>query len=188
LLDIEHPPTYGPLDHFDYYFEHKRQQIDAMWHAKSVFKEVCADFEKTFGRKYDVLEKYRMDDATKVIVTMSSTAGTTKEVVDELRSKGEKVGLMKLRLFRPFPYEEVKEALKDTEKIAVLDRSASFGANNPLFIEVKSALYGTNKTIRSYLFGLGGRDINTDHIKNVFSELSAVNETTNDIKFINLRD
>jgi pyruvate ferredoxin oxidoreductase alpha subunit len=189
LLDLEHPVTYGPLDLFDYYFEHKRQQVEAMKNARKVFKDVCADYAKKFGKKYDVIEKYMLDDADTVIVTMSSTAGTTKEAVDKLRKQGKKAGLMKLRLFRPFPYEEVADALKGAKKIAVLDRAASFGADAPILVEVKASLFGNpGKLVQGYIFGLGGRDITIDEISNVYAELESLKESSHASRFINLRE
>ncbi len=174
VLDAEHPITLGPLDLFDYYFEHKRQQIEAMENARKAFLEVAADFEKVCGRKVELFEDYFAKDADYVIVVMSSTAGTAKEVVDKLRKEGRNVGLIRPRLFRPFPYSEIAGALEGKKAVAVMDRACSFGAQaGPLCIEIRSALLSLKKQpeIFSYIFGLGGRDTSMDDIESVFNDL-----------------
>ena len=180
LLDINHPVTYGPLDLYDYYFEHKRQQIEAMKKAKKVVLETGKEFKQFFDREYKLFEKYRLSDAERAIVVLSSTAGTAKEVVDELRTKGEKVGLLKLRLFRPFPYKEIAQALSHLKVIAILDRSNSFGAfGGPLFTEIRSALLETGKVPQNvnYIYGLGGRDINQVDIASIYADLENIIKT-----------
>jgi len=180
LLDINHPVTYGPLDLYDYYFEHKRQQIEAMKKAKKVVLETGKEFKQFFDREYKLFEKYRLSDAERAIVVLSSTAGTAKEVVDELRTKGEKVGLLKLRLFRPFPYKEIAQALSHLKAIAILDRSNSFGAfGGPLFTEIRSALLETGKVPQNvnYIYGLGGRDINQVDIASIYADLENIIKT-----------
>jgi len=180
LLDINHPVTYGPLDLYDYYFEHKRQQIEAMKKAKKVVLEIGKEFKKTFGREYKLFEEYRLSDAERAIVVLSSTAGTAKEVVDGLRAKGEKVGLLKLRLFRPFPYKEITQALFHLKVIAILDRSNSFGAfGGPLFTEIRSALLEAGKVPQNvnYIYGLGGRDINQTDITSIYADLEKIVKT-----------
>ena len=173
LLDIKHPVTYGPLQLPDYYFETRYQQIPAMEEAKKSFLEIGKELSEITGNNYGFFEKYQMDDAKSVIVTMNSTAGTTKTVIDRLRAKGKKVGLLKLRMFRPFPYKEVMETLQNAKSIAVLDRAASFGANAPLYGEVKNALYDLKKrpALFSCLFGLGGRSIYESDIEGIFKKL-----------------
>ena len=180
LLDINHPVTYGPLDLYDYYFEHKRQQIEAMKKAKKVVLEIGKEFKKSFGREYKLFEDYRLSDAERAIVVLSSTAGTAKEVVDELRIKGEKVGLLKLRLFRPFPYKEIAKVLSHLKAIAILDRSCSFGAfGGPLFTEIRSALLETGQVPQNvnYIYGLGGRDINQVDIASIYTDLENIIKT-----------
>jgi len=181
LLDIDHPVTYGPLDLYDYYFEHKRQQIEAMKKAKRVVLEIGKEFEQAFGREYKLFEEYQLSDAERAIVVLSSTAGTTKQVVDELRAKEEKVGLLKLRLFRPFPYREVAQTLSHLKAIAILDRSASFGAfGGPLFTEIRSALLEAGKVPQNvnYIYGLGGRDINQTDIASIYTDLEKIVKTS----------
>ncbi|MBU4148902.1 MAG: pyruvate ferredoxin oxidoreductase [Candidatus Omnitrophica bacterium] len=180
LLDVDHPVTYGPLDLQDYYFEHKRQQGEAMKAALTAIPEVLKKFEKTFGRKYDFIETYKLDDAEIAIVAMSSTAGTVKFVVDELRQKGVKAGLLRPRIFRPFPKEKLITALKNVKAVAVLDRSESFSAEGgPLYTDIKAALYdsGIRPLISNYIYGLGGRDIFPADINKVYVDLQDILKT-----------
>jgi len=175
LLNIEKPITVGALDLTDYYFEHKRQQIEALKDSKSVVISVGKDFEAKTGRGYGFFEKYKLDDAEYAIVAMGSTAGTSKVVIDDLRAKGLKVGLLKPRLFRPFPKDEIAQALKDLKAIAVMDRSDSMNGNEgPLCLEIKAALYdkGLNKILINYIYGLGGREIKIDDIEKVYGDLA----------------
>lgn len=171
LLNVDKPITVGPLQLWDSFMETKMQQAEAMEKAKRVYLQVGNELSKITKNKYPYFEKYRLDGAKAVIVTMSSTAGTTKEVVDRLRKKGKKVGLLKIKLFRPFPYKEVSAALKNADAIAVLDRSESFGANPPLFGEIKNAVFDNKKKpkVSSYVFGLGGRSIYEKDIEEVFN-------------------
>ncbi|MGM0442374.1 MAG: pyruvate ferredoxin oxidoreductase [Elusimicrobiota bacterium] len=174
LLNVEDPVTYGPLDLFDYYFEHKRQQSDAMTNVPEVVEKVYKEYEKLSGRKYNKVETYKADDAELMVVALNSTVGTAKEVVDDLRDKGTKVGLVFPRLFRPFPAEEITEILKDKKAVAVLDRSESFSnQGGPLFVELRSALFEepSRPLMKDYIYGLGGREINPDNINKVFDEL-----------------
>jgi len=182
LLDIDNPVTYGPLDFYDYYYEHKRQQVEAMEHVKPVIIEVGKEFGKKFGRSYDLFETHRMEDAEVAIVVLSSAAGTTRVVVDRLREQGLKVGLLKPRVFRPFPAQELVEALAHVKTIGVMDRSISFGAMNnagPLFLELCAALhvYGSDMPIVNYAFGLGGRDLLPSQIEQVAHDLLKIAET-----------
>lgn len=182
LLDVHNPVTYGPLDFYDYYFEHKRQQVEGMAHAQEVILEVAREYEKLSGRRYGLFEAYRLEDAEVAIVVLSSTAGTTKAVVDQLRAQGKKVGLLKPRVFRPFPAKELADALRHLKAVAVMDRSISFGAMHnagPLYLEVLSAqrIYGGNMPVVDYIFGLGGRDIVPAQIESVYDDLFRILET-----------
>ena len=183
LLDWRNPVTYGPLDFYDYYFEHKRQQVDAMEHVKQVVIDVGQEFGQKFGRTYGLFETYKLEDADVGVVVLSSTAGTAKTVVDSLRKQGLKVGLLKPRLFRPFPAEELVDALKHLKAVAVMDRSVSFGAMGnagPLFLELLAALqvYGNGRLpVSNYVFGLGGRDIVPSQIETVLLETLKMAET-----------
>jgi len=172
ILDTDNPVTWGALDLHDYYIEHKRGQQEAMYKAKSVVEDVSKRFGAEFGRRYDLFESYRLDDADRVVVAINSVAGEIKEVVDELREQGEKVGLLKIRLFRPFPYAEIAQALKGCKIVTVMDRSTSMGAYGPLFSEISNALYDAEARPLVYnrTYGLGGREMLLDDIKDVFNE------------------
>ncbi|MBP7461476.1 MAG: pyruvate ferredoxin oxidoreductase [Candidatus Delongbacteria bacterium] len=172
LLNTDQPVSWGALDLQEYYIEHKRGQHQAIMDAKEIVKQVSAEFARTFGRSYDLFESYRLEDAERVIVAINSAAGEIKEVVDLLRQKGEKVGLLKIRLFRPFPYQEIAQALKNAKIITVLDRCDSFGAYGPLFLEIRAALYDLNPRPMVYnrTYGLGGRDMLMEDVEALFKE------------------
>ncbi len=194
LLDFEHPVTYGPLDLQDYYFEHKRQQSEAMGNTLSAIPQVFEEFQRAFGKGYDFLEKYQLDDAEVAIVVNSSTSGTTKAVVDKLRKEGKKVGLLKPRIFRPFPKQQIIDSLSSLKAVAVLDRSESFSTQGgPLFVEVKSTLYEskTQPLMNNYIFGLGGRDINIEQIESVYEDLldiASKNKVDTIVNYLGVRE
>jgi pyruvate ferredoxin oxidoreductase alpha subunit len=174
LIDVDHPVTYGPLDLQDYYFEHKRQQAEAMKNALKVIPQVLKEFNKEFGTNHDLVEEYKLRDADVAIICLSSTAGTAKVVVDALREKGLKVGLLKPRFFRPFPKDRIEKAISHLKAIAVLDRSESFSdGGGPIYNEIRSALYdsGKNPLLINRVFGLGGRDIFESDIEKVYNDL-----------------
>ena len=180
LLNNKEPMAIGPLDLQSYLFEHKFQQAEAMRYAKKVIKEVSEDFEKLTGRKYSFFEEYKLDDAELAIVCMNSTAGTTKYVVDSLREKGVKAGLLKIRMFRPFPTEEVAKALSHLKAVAVLDKADSLnGAGGALFEDVVSSMYVNKNTVPTvnYVYGIGGRDTTSYDIEGVFNDLSEIAKT-----------
>jgi len=180
LLDIKKPYTLGAIDLQDYYFEHKMQEAEAMKNSKEIILKVADEFKEKFGREYGFYEKYKLDDAEIAIVCLGSTAGTTKVVVDELRAKGIKAGLLKIRVFRPFPYQEITKELSKLKALAVLDRSDTYSAyGGPVFTEITSALHSMNYELltTNYIYGLGGRDIGKDDIKKVFDELTEISKT-----------
>jgi len=182
LLDLEHPKTYGPLDFYDYYYEHKRQQVEAMEHAQGVILEVADEFNRKFNHNYGLFESYRLEDAEVAVIAVNSTAGTIKVVVDQLRDEGLKVGLLKPRVFRPFPARELVDALSHLKAVAVMDRSVSFGAMDnagPLFLELVAALafHGVHVPVADYVYGLGGRDILPGEIERVYRDALKVAET-----------
>ena len=193
LLNDKEPIAIGPLDLQAYLFEHKAQQAEAMKNAKKVIKEVAEDFEKWTGRKYEFFEKYKLDDAEMAIVCMNSTAGTTKAVVDKLREQGIKAGLLKIRMFRPFPVEEVAEALSHLKAVAILDKADSLnGAGGALFEDVTSAMYVNQKSVPmvNYVYGIGGRDTTEMQIESVYSDLTKIVETgkvENPYRYLGLR-
>ena len=177
LLNKKEPIAVGPLDLQAYLFEHKYQQAEAMRNAKKAIKEVAEDFEKLTGRSYSFFEDYKSQDADYIIVCMNSTAGTTKFVVDKLREKGIKAGLIKVRMFRPFPAEEIAEALKNAKSIAVLDKADSLnGAGGALFEDVTASMFTSKIFVPTinYIYGIGGRDTKVEDIESVFNDLSKI--------------
>jgi pyruvate ferredoxin oxidoreductase alpha subunit len=180
LLDTKNPVTVGPLDLQDYYFEHKRQEAEAQRAAAELVPSILKEFAAVSGRDYDVIEEFEMDDAEVAIVVLGSTAGTVKTVVQELQREGKKVGMVKIRVFRPFPARELVRTLTKVRAIAVLDRSIAFGsAGGPVFDEIRSAFFGngvnpTGMMTVNYLYGLGGRDVKHSDIKSVYDELTAL--------------
>jgi len=172
LLDTVHPATWGALDLQNYYIEHKRAQHMAMKNAKKIIQKVSAEFAAFFGRNYDLFESYRLDDAERVIIAINSVCGEIKEVIDDRREAGDKVGLLKIRSFRPFPYDEIAQALEGVKIVTVLDRSESMGAYGPLFVEIRTALFDASKKPMVYnrIFGLGGRELFMSDIHDIFDE------------------
>jgi pyruvate ferredoxin oxidoreductase alpha subunit len=173
LLDVDNPKSYGPLILPDLYHEYKRVQHEVMTRVKDIVFHIAEVFEKISGRRYGLFESYRLEDAEIALVILNSAAGTSKDVVDAFREKGIRAGLLKPRLFRPFPYEEVAEALRHLKAICVLDRADSFGAYGPLFVEVSSALYPFKEKpiMINKIYGLGGRDFLPQHAEEVLYEL-----------------
>ena len=180
LLNRDEPIAVGPLDLQAYLFEHKAQQAEAMKKAKEVIKEVSKEFAEWTGRKYEFFEKYKLDDAEIAIVCMNSTAGTTKAVVDRLREQGVKAGLLKIRMYRPFPAEEVAEVLSHLKAVAVLDKADSLNAaGGALFEDVTSAMYVNKKQVPmvNYVYGIGGRDTTEKQLESVYTDLSKIAKT-----------
>jgi len=178
-LDTAEPMTLGLLAGPDYYLETRFALQETLKEALALLPKLSAEFKNVFGRDYQdcLIEEYYSKDAEKVIVAMGSVCGTIKEVVDQLRKKGKKVGLLKIISFRPFPAARIYEALKNVPKVAVLDKSVSLGASaGPLALEIKAAFCGKKKSpqvISSFIAGLGGRDITLNSVKEVFSKLSS---------------
>ena len=190
LLDVENPITVGPLDLTDYYFEHKASQLAAYDKAAQVIRDVSQEYGDLTGRYYDFAEEYKMDDAEMVMVMLGSSAGTAKDVIDEYREKGVKVGLLKMRTFRPFPVKYVAEKLAGRKAVCVLDRSASFGGQGgPVFMEIRSAMYGQQVPIHGYIYGLGGRDFDLQQVGTVIEDLQkvAAGGAVNDINLLGIR-
>jgi len=180
LMDKKQPVSMGPLSLPMFYFESKRQQAEVMRNSKKAVLEVAKEFEKLTGRSYGLFEEYRMDDAEVAIVIINSTAGTAKDVVDEYRKAGVKAGLVKIRLYRPFPVEEIAKALSKCKAVAVMDKADSLnGAGGPLFTDVTSAMYGRADGVKTinYIYGLGGRDVKVDDIKVVYDNLIQIAKT-----------
>ena len=180
LLNRDEPIAVGPLDLQAYLFEHKAQQAEAMKKANEVIKEVSEEFAEWTGRKYEFFEKYKLDDAEIALVCMNSTAGTTKTVVDRLREQGIKAGLLKIRMYRPFPAEEIAEVLSHLKAVAVLDKADSLNAaGGALFEDVTSAMYVNKKQVPmvNYVYGIGGRDTTEKQLESVYTDLSEIAKT-----------
>lgn len=194
VLDIDNPITVGSVQTPACYFEQKVNQLQGIENARKVIREVGKEFGHRFGRYYGNFESYKLDDAEYAVVLVSSSAGTAKEAVDELRAQGEKAGLLKLRVFRPFPFQELKERLAHLKAVAILDRVLTPGTfGGPLFNEIRSALYDLEKKpmVYPYVYGLGGRDIAVNHFHEIFGTLKEKSsekvEVPSEVSFVNLR-
>ncbi len=180
LLNPDEKFAVGPYAVSDYYMESRKAQAHAMENAKQVIMDVAKDFEKISGRKYGLIEEYKMDDAEYAIVIIGSAAGTSKEAIDQMREAGDKVGLVKVRSFRPFPAEEIGNALKGCKAVAVMDRSEAFSTNGgPLGAETMQAMYqyGCDALAIDIMYGIGGRDVKVEDIKGVYETLKDIAKT-----------
>lgn len=171
LLDVRRPSTHGPFAMPEHYYEFRRQQEEAMRNVPEVWPTVADAYAIRSGRSYGLVEPYRMDGAERAILLLGATAGTVKDVVDALRDAGERVGLMTVRAFRPFAADQVRRALAGARAVAVLDRAVSPGGPPPLFATVAAALHGRGPELRSYVYGLGGRDLLPTETALVYEEL-----------------
>ena len=177
LLNPKQPMAVGPYAITDYYMEAKRNQAEGMKHAVAVVKDVANEFAKISGREYGLFEEYCMEDAERAVVIIGSAAGTTKDAIDALRAKGEKVGLIKIRLYRPFPADELAEALKNVKAVAIMDRAEGYcNHGGPLGADVMSALYRARSQALAvnYIYGLGGRDVRVEDMEGVFDALKQI--------------
>ncbi len=177
LLNAKQPMAVGPYAITDYYMESKRNQAEGLKNAVEVVKEVAKEFAKVSGREYGLFEEYCMEDAERAVVIIGSAAGTTKDAIDALRAKGEKVGLVKIRLYRPFPAEEIAEALKNVKAVAVMDRAEGYtNHGGPLGADVMAAMFRARSTAYAvnYIYGLGGRDVRVEDMEKVFEDLKQV--------------
>ncbi|HUT27378.1 MAG TPA: pyruvate ferredoxin oxidoreductase [Methanomassiliicoccales archaeon] len=175
LLDLKNPTTYGPIAMPDYYYEIKYQLAVAMENVFDVTREIMAEYAKLSGRQYDLVEGYRTEDAEYVVVAMGSTSGTLRYVVDQMREQGHKVGTVKIRLFRPFPADDLAAMLKGKKAVAVMDRAMSPGTGGALYSDIVQSLYSTEDApkITNYIYGLGGRDVMPEQLVGVFEEIMA---------------
>lgn len=187
LLDVDNPVSYGSFVMSEYYFEIKRNQLEGLNNTPRVYEEISRELAQLTGRVYPMADGYMTEDADFVAVVMSSAAGVVKDVVDDLRARGIKAGCLRIRMFRPFPAETVREMLKGKKGVAVLDRSASPGGTAPLAAEIKSALYelAGRVPIQEYIFGLGGRDFFPADAAAVFNRMVS-GEYTSGARFIGL--
>lgn len=179
LLNPGKPVSVGPYAVSNYVMESRKNQLIALENAKQVILDVAKEFAGISGREYGLFEEYKTEDADYVMVIIGSAAGTAKEAVDELREEGKKVGVLKLRVFRPFPAEEIVEAIKNCKAVAIMDRCESYNGNGgPLGSEITAGLYRTRTYMEAinYTYGLGGRDFTVEDAKDVFAELADVVE------------
>ncbi len=177
LLNPECPFAVGPYSVTDFYMEAKRSQAEAMKHVDQVVVDIAKEFAELSGREYGLFESYRLEDAERAVVMIGSAAGTAKDAIDHLRDRGEKVGLLKIRLYRPFPGEAIAEALKNVKAVAVMDRAEGYSnQGGPLGADVMSALFrARSKALAvNYIYGLGGRDVRVEHVEEVFADLQTV--------------
>ncbi|RJS79662.1 pyruvate ferredoxin oxidoreductase [Candidatus Bathyarchaeota archaeon] len=195
-LDVENPMTIGPLDLPDYYFEHKRQQEEAMRNAPEIIKKIHDEYAEISGRRYGngLLDPYKLEDAEIAVICVGSTAGTVKTVVDNLRNQGVKAGLLRIRTFRPLPVDGIRKALEKVKAVAVMDRSMSFGGHGgAIFHEVRHVLYDASNHpyIVNYIYGLGGRDTSPNQIRKIYNDLQKIVETgrvETPVQFVGLRE
>jgi pyruvate ferredoxin oxidoreductase alpha subunit len=182
FLDPANPMSIGSFTDPDYYMEARYSMELAMERSKKVFKKVSEEFEAKFGRKYDLVEKYRCEDAEIIMVAMGSICSTIKDVIDDLRTKGEKVGLLRIRVFRPFPVDEIREALKGASKVAVIDKNISFGIGGVLYSNIKAK---TDADAYGFIIGLGGRDIKPSSIIDVIEKTK---NPQSDVQWIGIKE
>lgn len=174
LLNPGKPIAVGPYSVTNYAMEAKKNQETALENAKEVIFEVAKKFKEISGREYGLFEEYKTEDADYIMLIMGSAAGTAKEAVDHLREQGKKVGVLKLRVFRPFPAEEIAEVLKGCKAVAIMDRCESYNGNGgPLGSEVTAGLYRSKVMIEAvnYIYGLAGRDFTVNEVYDIFAEL-----------------
>ena len=193
-LNPDVPLTMGPVDLQDYYFEHKLQQVKAMEHVLEVIPDVEISYSKISGRRYDMVERYCMDDAEVALIGLGSTMGTVRFVVDQLREEGVKVGMLKLRLYRPFPEDALVEALGDTLVLGVLDKAISFGApGGPLYQDIRSLFYDREDKplVANYIYGLGGRDASPQLLRGIYDALLEIHRSrklSNNVNYVGVRE
>lgn len=173
ILDVKNPKTFGPIAFPETFMEFKKIQQEAMEASLEMIEKTNSEFKKSFGRGYGngLLELYRMNDAEFAVIGMGTICGTARVVVDELRAKGKKAGLIKLKSLRPFPEKEIQKATKNLKALAVIDRHVSLGFEGPLFTDLRSTIYCNDIQILGYIAGLGGRDVSIEHFQKVFEDL-----------------
>jgi pyruvate ferredoxin oxidoreductase alpha subunit len=193
LLDVDNPITLGPLDLQDYFFEHKRSEIDAMDNVLPIIEKVQKEFGDKFGRYYPIVDEYKMDDAEVAILVMGSTGGTAKVTVERMREKGKKVGLVRARVYRPFPKDAMTKALSKPKVVGVMDRSDTMSTlGGHLYNDARSILYKSDKQplMKNYIYGLGGRDISIEEIEAIYGQLFDIQksgEVDKDVVYFGVR-
>ncbi len=194
VLNVEEPITIGALDLFDYYFEHKRGQVEAVFKAKKIISEVVKEYNTKFGFNFpDFVEEYETEDAEICVVAMSSAAGTLKEAIDLKRESGIKIGLIRIKTFRPFPYEILRERLRKFKAVGVMDRAETMSTlGGPLSIEIKASLYPLDKkpVIQNFIFGLGGREFSLEDAFHVIEIIENIKKGKkyDDVLYIGIRE
>ncbi|MFR9146724.1 MAG: pyruvate ferredoxin oxidoreductase [Mediterraneibacter sp.] len=194
LLNPDCPMAVGPYSVTDYYMEAKRNQAEGMRHVEQVVLDVAEEFAQLSGRKYGLFEAYRLEDAERAVVMIGSAAGTTKDAIDRLREKGEKVGLLKIRLYRPFPADAIAEALKNVKAVAVMDRAEGYSNHGgPLGADVMAALFRAKSAAlaANIIYGLGGRDVRVEDMEQVFEDLQTMidqNDAGETYRYMGLRE
>lgn len=193
LLNPSMPFAVGSYGNSSYYMEAKRSQAEGMNKAKDVAIEVGKEFGKLSGRSYGLFEEYKLNDATYAVVVIGSTAGTAKDAVDKLREEGKKVGLLKIRLYRPFPGKEIAEALRGVQVIGIMDRAEGMSTQGgPLGADVKAALFDNDISAKAidFIYGLGGRDVRVENIIEVFEMLedAHMNRELSTYEYLSVRD
>jgi pyruvate ferredoxin oxidoreductase alpha subunit len=187
LLDLREPTSHGAYIPTDYLFELKRQQAQAMEAVPEVWAELSAEFEALTGRSHPLLEAYRLEDADRVVVLLGMGAATARGVVDELRAQGERVGLLRIRGYRPLPAQALRDALAEVPAVAVLERTLSPGGAPPLFAQLTAALFGREMIVWSYVYGIGGRELDAAQLRRVFIELLMAGESQAPVHYLGLR-
>ncbi len=194
LLNPDCPMAVGPYSVTDYYMEAKRNQAEGMRHVEQVVLDIAKEFAELSGREYGLFEAYRLEDAERAVVMIGSAAGTTKDAIDHLREKGEKVGLLKIRLYRPFPAHAIAEALKNVKAVAVMDRAEGYSNHGgPLGADVMAALFRARSTAlaANIIYGLGGRDVRVEDMEQVFEDLQTMidqNDAGETYRYMGLRE
>ncbi len=194
LLNPDCPMAVGPYSVTDYYMEAKRNQAEGMRHVEQVVLDIAKEFAELSGREYALFEAYRLEDAERAVVMIGSAAGTTKDAIDRLREKGEKVGLLKIRLYRPFPADAIAEALKNVKAVAVMDRAEGYSNHGgPLGADVMAALFRARSTAlaANIIYGLGGRDVRVEDMEQVFEDLQTMidqNDAGETYRYMGLRE
>lgn len=185
ILDPKRPAMIGIFMPVEYIMEMRRQTTEAIESAKKVIQVVDDEFATVFGRKYGgMIDQYMMDDAEVALITLGTVTSTARGIVDEYRNAGRKVGLVKLRFFRPFPSEDLRKILSGVSAAGVFDRSISYHGGGPVFNEVRSALFGMTLPVINHLAGLGGRDVTENQIRTMF-DLTLKAGKGEEVKMIN---
>jgi len=188
-LDIADPRAFGGLVKPDWYYEFRYKISRAMEDARDLINKVGRDFGREFGRSYGLIEEYRCNKADIILFTSGTISSTSREVIDQLHSQGKKVGMVKVRVFRPFPSEQIRAVAKKAKIIGVIDRNISFGNEGIFFSEIKAALYNEKKTppVYGFVAGLGGRDVRREDIKKIITLLDKRTGLTKDVNWIGLK-